>query len=394
MALPRLELPAEVIEIAATLEGAGFEAWCVGGALRDRILRAGPGVDVDLATSATPEQVQQIFKRTVPVGIKFGTVGVLDRNRVLHEVTTFRKDVSTDGRHAVVEYGVSIEEDLARRDFTVNALAYHPTRHEWRDPFGGERDLADRIIRAVGNPPERFAEDYLRILRMIRFALRLGFDIDPATWAAAVAAAPGLDRLSAERVRDEWYKSLRTTHVPERLVELWWSSGAAAVWMPELRRSVQLTPGAGMDLPHVEVAMTACLAERPGSVMRRLKASNAEITLGDKIERGPRAPAANDPVSARRWLAEVGDAAQALVAIAVFTVQPAPDWIMTVAGVWQRKEATSRAQLAVTGTDLEAAGIPKGPELGRILGRLLDAVIEDPSKNSRETLLSLVRSWQ
>src|SRR6185503_11119876 len=119
--LPVLDdLPAEVGDIAATLERAGFETWCVGGALRDRLL-GHRAVDVDLATAARPEEVQRLFPRTVGVGVRFGTVGVLDRHRVLHEVTTFRKDVETDGRHAVVEYGASLEEDLARRDFTINA---------------------------------------------------------------------------------------------------------------------------------------------------------------------------------------------------------------------------------------------------------------------------------
>jgi tRNA nucleotidyltransferase (CCA-adding enzyme) len=118
-------IPEEVREIARTLEDAGFEAWCVGGALRDALL-GHPHSDYDFATSATPAQVTALFRRTAPVGEKYGTVGVLDRHRVLHEVTTFRRDVTSDGRHAVVAYGVSLDEDLARRDFTINAMAYHP----------------------------------------------------------------------------------------------------------------------------------------------------------------------------------------------------------------------------------------------------------------------------
>ena len=181
-------IPDEVREIAQTLEGAGFEAWCVGGALRDALL-GHPHSDYDFATSATPAQVMALFRRTAPVGEKYGTVGVLDRHRVLHEVTTFRRDVTTDGRHAVVAYGVSLDEDLARRDFTINAIAYHPLREEWRDPFGGRDDLARGLIRAVGEPSERFREDYLRILRGVRFAARLGFTVEPATWEAAASAA-------------------------------------------------------------------------------------------------------------------------------------------------------------------------------------------------------------
>ena len=151
---PVLAVPESILQIARALEGAGFEAWCVGGSLRDRLLGF-PQSDFDIATSATPEQVQRLFPKTVAVGVKYGTVGVLDRARALHEVTTFRRDVATDGRHAVVAFGASLEEDLSRRDFTINALAYHPLRHEWKDPFGGSVDIANHIVRAVGNPADR-----------------------------------------------------------------------------------------------------------------------------------------------------------------------------------------------------------------------------------------------
>jgi tRNA nucleotidyltransferase (CCA-adding enzyme) len=228
-----LEVPDPILQIARILEGAGFEAWCVGGTLRDTLLGQ-PQSDFDIATSATPEQVQRLFPRTVEVGVKYGTVGVLDRDRVLHEVTTFRRDVITDGRHAQVQYGVSLEDDLARRDFTINAIAYHPIRREWRDPFAGSQDLERRLVRAVGDPAQRFREDYLRILRAIRFAARFDFAIDPRTWDAALAEAPGLTRLSAERVREEWFKGLQTARSVTRFASLWVQVGAARVWIPEL----------------------------------------------------------------------------------------------------------------------------------------------------------------
>ena len=216
MELPaRIPIPDEVIALARRLEEAGHEAWCVGGAVRDTLL-GDMQKDFDLATSATPEQVQALFKRTVAVGVKYGTVGVFDSERVLHEVTTFRHDVRTDGRHAEVAYGVSLDEDLARRDFTVNAIAYHPLRGEWRDLFGGVQDLERRRLRAVGDPSARFREDYLRVLRALRFAARLDFAIDPETWEAACAAAGGLSQLSSERVRDEWVKGLATTRSPSK----------------------------------------------------------------------------------------------------------------------------------------------------------------------------------
>src|SRR5689334_12709126 len=132
----RLVPPQPVVEIAERLEKAGYEAWCVGGAVRDALL-GHPHLDWDLATSAKPAEVQRLFRRTVPVGIEFGTVGVFDRTGIMHEVTTFRRDVQTDGRHAVVEFGASLDDDLARRDFTINAIAWSPTKSQLRDPYGG-----------------------------------------------------------------------------------------------------------------------------------------------------------------------------------------------------------------------------------------------------------------
>src|SRR6185312_4127584 len=200
--MPLMQPPATVVGITRVLEAAGHEAWCVGGGVRDALLGI-PNLDWDLTTSAKPLQVRKLFRRTVPVGIEFGTVGVLDENNVMHEVTTFRSDVETDGRHAVVKFGDSLEDDLARRDFTINAIAYSPSRDELRDPFGGRHDLEARVLRAVGVPRERMREDRLRALRAIRFASRFGFTIDPATWQAIITSAPHLGRLSPERVQQE-----------------------------------------------------------------------------------------------------------------------------------------------------------------------------------------------
>src|SRR5437867_4004423 len=197
----RLPIPDEVLKIAQKLEQAGYETWCVGGAIRDNLLGL-ENHDFDLTTAAPPEEVRKLFKRTVPVGIEHGTVAVLDRHNRPHEVTTFRRDLKTDGRHAVVEFGVSLMDDLARRDFTINAIAYHPGRHEWRDPFKGVEDLERRLIRSVGDPNWRFQEDYLRILRALRFSARFEFRIHPRTLEAAKANVQGLAQLSAERARD------------------------------------------------------------------------------------------------------------------------------------------------------------------------------------------------
>src|SRR6266516_1775868 len=150
-------IPNEVLKIAKRLEDAGFETWCVGGAIRDNLLGL-ENHDFDLTTAAPPEEVRRLFKRTVPVGIEHGTVAVLDAHNRPHEVTTFRRDIKTDGRHAVVEFGVSLMDDLARRDFTINAIAYDPGRHEWRAPFKGGADHECRLRRSVGDPDWRVQE--------------------------------------------------------------------------------------------------------------------------------------------------------------------------------------------------------------------------------------------
>ncbi len=387
----RLTLPAEVVQIAATLEEAGYETWAVGGALRDILLRAGQS-DVDLATAAPPDAVLRLFRHTVPVGISHGTVGVVDRTQRLHEVTTFRRDVATDGRHAVVAFGVSLAEDLARRDFTINAIAYHPLQHRWSDPHGGLADLRAGVIRAVGDPAQRFREDFLRILRAIRFAARFGFRIDPATWTAAVAQATGLAGLSAERVRDEWVKGLLTALSIARLVRLWHDAGAAPVWLPELRPDwpAPEPPVAGRD----PIVLTAVACTESPAVWRRLRGSNAELARADALTGGPEAPLDATSTAARRWLAAVGPAADDLLALAHARSGGDPPWADAVRGVRERGEATARSQLAVTGDDLIGLGFTPGPGLGGALDRLLDLVLDNPAHNTRDSLLQAARQWR
>jgi tRNA nucleotidyltransferase (CCA-adding enzyme) len=393
-----LDIPDPVLQIARTLEAAGFEAWCVGGALRDALLGHDPRqydlgrTIVDLATSATPDQVQNLFRRSVPIGVKYGTVGVFDRRGVLHDVTTFRRDVKTDGRHAVVVYGVALEEDLARRDFTINAIAYHPLRHEWRDPFGGAADLEKGVVRAVGNPTQRFEEDYLRILRALRFAARFRFTIDPATWDAARVAAPGLAQLSAERVRDEWFKGLQTAQSVAELASLWLKVGAARIWIPELESGRPSSGVSAESAPSARdpVVLTALLTGSPVAALRRLKASNAEVERALGMERGPESPAGADESSVRRWLAAVGASADDLATLWSIRHGAEPPWVRTVQEIRRRGDPLSRSDLAITGTDLMGLGVT-GPRIGETLATLLDRVLEEPALNTRERLLALAR---
>lgn len=391
-----LDLDDAVVEIAARLEREGYDTWCVGGALRDRLLQD-TSSDVDLATAAPPEVVQRIFPRTVPVGLRFGTVGVLDRRGALHEVTTFRRDVSTDGRHAVVAFGASLDEDLARRDFTINAIAYHPGRHEWRDPFGGRADLARGVVRAVGDPATRFREDYLRILRGLRFAARFGFTVDPATWTAARETIDGIARLSPERVRDEWTKSLLTARSIPALVASWHAVGAVRYWLTSLRPAADL-PSHPLE-PRDPTVLSTLLTGAPEAEWRSLRASNAVIERARAMAAAPPAPTAATAVAARRWLAVLGreDTARDLILLARYRTGETPGWVREVEGVRERREPISRADLAIGGRELLAAGLVRGgragPAVGRLLDHLLDVVLDAPERNTREALLQAAREW-
>ena len=349
--------------------------------------------DFDLGTAATPDVVQQLFRRTVPIGVKHGTVAVLDDQGGQHEVTTFRKDVKTDGRHAEVAFGVSLDEDLARRDFTINAIAYHPLRHEWRDPFDGHGDLLERkLVRAVGDARQRFREDYLRIVRALRFSARFGFPIADATWEAARAEVEGLKQLSAERVRDEWFKGLETARAPGVLLDLWDRVGALNVWLPEVVK--RETGNVKRDADVVDrfpvrdpVLVTAYLSADPEGTLRRLRCSNAEIERGRRIgEYRDAWPAVVTDVSVRHWLAEVGGAADDLLAMAL-----AEGWGGELADVAARVRHShaplTLADLALRGTDLVKLGVPEGPDIGVVLDALLDLVLEHPELNTREALL-------
>jgi tRNA nucleotidyltransferase (CCA-adding enzyme) len=415
-----------VRRIAARLTEAGFETWCVGGAVRDVLLGLGHShADWDLATAATPTNVRALFRRTVPHGIEFGTVGVLDNENVMHEVTTFRRDVQHDGRHAVVEYGVSLDDDLARRDFTINAIAYSPSTGEIRDPFGGRDDLVRRLIRAVGDPGARMVEDRLRALRAFRFAGRFGFDIDPATWGAVLESAPHLSRLSRERVRQELEKTMEQVRYPSRSLTLWQQSGAFASLVPELKdvSRASLTAADQIGLPdatHRPELAAARGRNRMTTLFLELSAESARLTMeglrfsNRDAERmthhvrqwhatgGAMRAALTTATDSgiRRWAATIGRTHfNDFLRIATARWMAEGDAFNTaMVAVYRRgtriayHDPLAVADLAVDGGDLMEVGIPAGPAIGQTLRRLLDAVVEDPSRNQRDVLLQLARS--
>lgn len=425
--MPLMQPPSTVVDIMRTLERAGYEAWCVGGGVRDALLGI-PNLDWDLATSAKPQQVRHLFTRTVPVGIEFGTIGVIDETNVMHEVTTFRADVETDGRHAVVRFGDSLEEDLARRDFTINAIAYSPSRDELRDPFGGRDDLESRTLRAVGVAKDRMREDRLRALRAIRFAARFGFAMDPATWQSIVVSAPHLGRLSPERVQQEIVKTMSQVALASGAFRMWRDSGAMAELIPGLARitDVQLRALDHLRRPllprrpqRLQTRLAALFAAAPaGTVLTTLKAlrfSNADVAwvggLADRWHQMGRdikqqLLRQDSPVDAvlRAWAGKAGRTRLA----PLLRIADAYWWAERESGnaapsrarvesVYRRairiayRDPVEVSDLSVNGDDLLRIGIA-GRKLGETLRSLLSFVLEDPARNTPEALLERART--
>ncbi len=242
MRIPRHAKYREAVGIVRTLRGAGHEAYLVGGCVRD-LLRGVAPKDYDVATSATPETVQRVFPKTVPVGAQFGVVLVLQGD-ASYEVATFRTDEgSADGRHPERVVFSTAKEDARRRDFTINGMFWDPIARRVLDVVGGQADLRRRVIRAIGDPAPRFAEDKLRILRAVRFSAVLGFKIEPKTWAAVVEHAREIGVVSHERIRDELIK-LFTGPAPGRGLDLLDRSGLLAILLPEVAatKGVQQPP--------------------------------------------------------------------------------------------------------------------------------------------------------
>jgi tRNA nucleotidyltransferase (CCA-adding enzyme) len=418
-----IEAPGAVRWICRTLEEAGFETWAVGGAVRDA-LSGVPSGDWDLTTRARPREVRRIFRRTVPVGIDHGTVGVLARDGTMYEVTTFRRDVETTGRHAVVAFADSLDEDLARRDFTINAVAWHPLTGAFHDPFGGAGDLDARLLRTVGAPAERFAEDWLRVLRALRFAGAFHLRVEAATWEAVCAGVPHLGRLSPERVREELEKVMTGRGLPSASLALYAASGVLGFLHPELDapparsrlaevlRTVDLLPAGDPELRVAALLSAAGSTGAAVAVLARLRSSNRRIDRGGAVagavarvraRQGGIVGLAAEPLERRRWMVALGrelvpPALQVLRAGARARGAVDPEGGVRLLRAEEeaiaRIEADLRApiplapgELAISGRDLIRAGHRPGPAFGTVLSRLLDEVLADPSLNASVPLL-------
>ena len=434
-----MKIPEDVRQIIDRLNQNGYEACAVGGCVRDVLLGREPE-DWDITTSARPEQVKAVFRRTVDTGIAHGTVTVMQGNRG-YEVTTYRIDgVYTDGRHPEqVTFTPSLAEDLRRRDFTINAMAYNETSGV-TDLFGGRQDLERGVIRCVGNPLDRFGEDALRMMRAVRFAAQLGFAIEETTLAAIRELAPSIRKISAERIRMELVKILTSSH-PEH-VGLLYETGLTSFILPEFDRMMETdqsnpyhcysvgnhTLAVLCHVPPIPVLRIAALFHDVGKpdcrkvddsgrdhffghagkgadmtrvILKRLKFDNDTLHMVEKLVRHHSDSIEPDEKNVRRALNRVGEECFPLLILLMDgdNMGKTPDGtnerlsrLHRIHRIYQeilsRQDCVSLKMLELTGDDLLAAGIPKGRLIGELLNYCLELVLEAPQKNRHEFLMS------
>ena len=389
-------------ELLDTLHRAGYAAYVVGGCVRDSLLGLTPH-DWDLCTSALPQQVMELFgaEKCIPTGLQHGTVTV-KQSGALYEITTFRTEGTyTDGRHPdEVHFVPDVREDLARRDFTINAMAYNE-KEGLVDPFGGQADLQSGIVRAVGVPRQRFTEDALRILRLYRFAARFGFAIDPPTAQAAQELCAHLDCVSVERIEEELAKLL-SAPAPAAYLD----KKILLVILPELSSEalaaakpvVDACPAGEQALPVRLAALLLSLGEDGiRRTLKRLRCSNALIEEAAVLVREavPGVPVSLN-IYARRLLGRYNLCTVQRIAALGTALQPehAADFaaLSELAEQLDADGVCCRvSQLAVNGRDLMAAGVPAGPGIRKVLEALLDGVIREEYPNERKALLAAVR---
>ena len=379
-------MPPQVERILERLNEKGFEAYAVGGCVRDSLLGRQPE-DWDITTSARPEQVKALFRRTIDTGILHGTVTVM-MDGARYEVTTYRIDGEyADGRHPKqVVFTPDLLEDLKRRDFTINAMAYsHKTGIV--DAFGGAGDLKGRLIRCVGNPLERFEEDALRLLRAIRFSAQLGFSIEEETCDAIIRIAPNLLKVSRERIQAELTKLLQSG-CPEKIKTVY-EMGIS----PYISQAFSEVPWQSFQIPdrlssekYVRWGAFLRLAgsDKAVQVLKDLKMDNDTISrvkvLAVWAGREVQAEEKEIRRSMSRMLPEVWDTLVELNGYGEKVRRLTEE-------IRERGDCLDLKHLAVNGQDLIAAGIRPGKEMGKALEELLEWVLEDPKRNHKDILL-------
>ena len=434
-----MNLPVNVREIITTLESAGYEAYAVGGCVRDTLLNKEPD-DWDITTSATPEQAKELFARTIDTGIQHGTITVLI-GKETYEVTTYRIDGEyEDSRHPKeVIFTSNLLEDLKRRDFTINAMAYND-RSGIVDAFGGMQDLENKIIRCVGNPIERFSEDALRMMRAVRFSGQLGYEIESETAEAVKELAPTLSKISAERICTELVKLMVSDH-PEYFLKAY-ELGMTKVFMPEFDAAMETvqnnphhcynvgehilhslihvrkdkvlrltmlfhdlgkaltrtTDEKGIDHFYGHVDESARIAD---DIMKRLRFDNDTRHKVVKLVKYHDLDMALTPKGVRKAIVKVSEELFPLLlevqrgdfmAQSMYKREEKEAELKEIERIYARileeKNCVSLKTLAVTGSDLIAAGMKPGKEIGEVLQKLLEEVLEDPALNTKEILLT------
>ena len=396
-----MRVPADAEQIIEKLNEHGFEAYVVGGCVRDSLLGKEPE-DWDITTSAKPEEVKAIFSRTIDTGIQHGTVTVM-LNRQGYEVTTYRVDGEyEDGRHPKsVDFTTSLLEDLKRRDFTINAMAYNG-REGLVDAFGGMEDLENRVIRCVGSAVNRFTEDALRILRAVRFSAQLDFRIEDETYEAISLIAPNLEKVSRERIATELTKLLLSGH-PEKMKRVSDTGASRYISEPFFKAAV-LSKGELHPLgclPAVKYMRGAGFLRREqgetaADILRDLKMDCDTMDRVKILVSRWRTPIAAEKPAIRRVMNQIpGDLFDSLLCFQeVFAGEVGDGYGETLKTVKALAEEIRRAgdpvnlkELAVDGRDLMAAGMKPGPALGKTLNALMEQVLERPECNERAYLL-------
>lgn len=395
----RIELPKDVRHIINVLMENGYEAYAVGGCVRDSILGRTPG-DWDITTSALPMQVKALFRRTIDTGIQHGTVTVmLGKNG--YEVTTYRIDGKyEDSRHPKsVEFTSNLVEDLKRRDFTINAMAYND-EHGIVDAFDGMGDLKRKIIRCVGKAHDRFDEDALRILRAVRFSAQLGFDIEDDTAKAAKELAPALVKISRERIHTELNKLLLSDN-PDYFSVVY-DLGVMKIIIPELEnidahkldRIQHFIKKTRAVLPERYAALLSCVdADTAGRILKGLKLDNATISMAAKLVKYYNMNPMVSEADVRHYINEVGE--NDALRIVDFNISICgselnkgyTDMKKICVMVKERGDCTELRNLKISGRDLMEAGFPAGKQLGEILQKLLCEVLDNPKFNEYNYLL-------
>jgi tRNA nucleotidyltransferase (CCA-adding enzyme) len=423
-ALARAQFPPSLLTVLRVLDGAGHRSWLVGGAVRDLLLhRPREASDFDVATPAHPRQVMKLFRRVIPTGVEHGTVTVLLGSEKV-EVTTFRGEGAyTDGRRPEsVAFHTDLTADLARRDFTMNALAYDPIDGEFRDPFDGRADLKRRLIRTVGDPAARFGEDGLRPVRAVRFSAQLGYRIEKRTLRAIPGSLPVVRKVSIERISSEMSRILTARYAPDAL-ELLRSTGLLGIAFPALEKlpagrllhAFQVVKWVD-SAPVLRFAallhlLTAKEAEKAMAALRlptRIAAEVAElISHSPCLADRPFAPPPTGP-TIRRWLSQVGPKrvpflfelatadARALGRVGLRSLFAALRRFQTRV----RRELDLQPPLSVSDLALDGKavmhllGTSPGPHIGEALQHLLLRTLEEPELNTAEKLASELRSWK